>query len=344
MHKTLRYLIIGLFATPLFAQEGISVKGTITQQLPQGGHTIELLHLKLSSQAKNILGKRFQQENNLKKFSLKTPSSSLPKQIQLGMNNVPVLDQGTHGTCATFASIGALDAMLERGNYISPLCLLSLNEYLSTHARTHTLWDGGFPKQIFNIISMFGIINIDNQHQFGCGGLTEYPQHELQNYPELSVDNYYQISENLAENAPYHTTNIFDIFQFINDEKSIKTIESDAKLALAHGDRLTLGIILVPDEVVGAHGSFHQKGDSWVLSQNVKNYFQTGGSIAGHALIITGYDDNAVAIDDEGKKHKGLFTVRNSWGENSGDHGDYYVSYDYFRSLIADLIRIRKLY
>jgi len=42
---------------------------------------------------------------------------------------------------------------------------------------------------------------------------------------------------------------------------------------------------------------------------------------SGHEMLITGYDDNAVAKDENGYEHRGLLTLRNSWGEDVGDHG-----------------------
>jgi hypothetical protein len=343
MRKTLKFLFPLLFVSPLFAEQDITVQGTIVQEVPQNHHRIELLDLKLSSPAKHVLAERLQHEDFPQPIRLQNKLSARPSQIQLGMNKVPPLDQGPHGTCATFATVAALDAMTNKGDYISPLCLLTINEYLAAHARTTTLWDGGFPKQIFNLASMFGIVNMSNQQKFGCGGMTQYPKSTVSLYPQIDVDNYYAISENLQKIVRYDTTNIFDVFQFIYEERSIASVEANAKSALAHGDRLTLGIMIAPDDSVGAHGSYHKKNDTWVLSDKIKTYFESGDDIGGHALVLTGYNDNADVIDDEGKKHHGLFTVRNSWGPSAGDNGDYYISYDYFRALLIDLVRLRKL-
>ena len=51
-------------------------------------------------------------------------------------------------------------------------------------------------------------------------------------------------------------------------------------------------------------------------------------------------NDDAEAIDQQGKIHKGLFTLRNSWGSHAGDEGNYYVSYDYFKSWAFDLTKV----
>lgn len=60
-------------------------------------------------------------------------------------------------------------------------------------------------------------------------------------------------------------------------------------------------------------------------------------------MIITGYDDHATARDSAGHAHQGLFTLRNSWGWSVGDWGDFYMSYDYFNTLVMHGIVISKI-
>jgi C1A family cysteine protease len=57
-------------------------------------------------------------------------------------------------------------------------------------------------------------------------------------------------------------------------------------------------------------------------------------------MIITGYDDEAIAIDKLGHQHKGLFTLRNSWGSSVADKGNFYMSYDYFKTLAMEAYKI----
>src|SRR5437879_1335677 len=65
------------------------------------------------------------------KISHKTSSDfNLPPAINLGMNGVPVLDQGKHGSCVTFATTAAIDAVLGKGDYVSQLCSLELGSTL----------------------------------------------------------------------------------------------------------------------------------------------------------------------------------------------------------------------
>jgi C1A family cysteine protease len=47
-----------------------------------------------------------------------------------------------------------------------------------------------------------------------------------------------------------------------------------------------------------------------------------------HASVIIGFDDNFINIDGS----IGAFTVRNSWGEDFGDDGFFYIQYDFIKN------------
>lgn len=53
--------------------------------------------------------------------------------------------------------------------------------------------------------------------------------------------------------------------------------------------------------------------------------------LGGHAVVIVGFDDTRVMPD----KSKGCFIVRNSWGDNWGDHGYFYMPYAYVTSKLS---------
>lgn len=61
--------------------------------------------------------------------------------------------------------------------------------------------------------------------------------------------------------------------------------------------------------------SFYLTPASGIFTMPAQNEISLGG----HALLAGGYDDN--------KQH---FIVRNSWGEEFGDKGYYYIPYDFF--------------
>src|SRR5262245_37425480 len=80
---------------------------------------VTLMNFKLSTKEKQNL---FQRLSTNKYDATLATVDKLPSKIDLGMNRVPVLDQGRHGSCVTFAVTAALDAELGKGDYISQLC------------------------------------------------------------------------------------------------------------------------------------------------------------------------------------------------------------------------------
>ena len=123
--------------------------------------------------------------------------TSLPKHMQLGMNNVPVLDQGRHGTCATFATTAAIDALINQGDYISQLCLLQLGNYLSEEGHGPSGWYGGSHRAILERISTYGIINVKNQKKYGCAGVKNYP-YRTPSSTSMTIKDYAEHSEGAA--------------------------------------------------------------------------------------------------------------------------------------------------
>ena len=92
---------------------------------------IKLLNFKLSTKAIDALRVKNTLTSPAHYLRANTPT---PSEIQLGMNGVPVLDQGRFGTCVTFADTAAVDAALGKGDYISQLCLLQFGNYVTQHA------------------------------------------------------------------------------------------------------------------------------------------------------------------------------------------------------------------
>ena len=106
------------------------------------------------------------------------------------------------------------------------------------------------------------------------------------------------------------------------------------KKNLREGKRVTFGMLL--DDNMGEAGAlakFRRNYDSWVLTSELVKKIKKGGLKAGHEMIIIGYDDQATAWTKDGQASKGLFLVRNSWGKNAGDGGNFYISYEYFKAL-----------
>jgi len=173
-----RWTLFFLFSGVVTAQD-IEIVGSMKQpiKLVNRAHaTIEevtLMKVRLSDKAQQMLAAR---TTKFMKEDIPTRTLvGLQRQIQLGMNQVPVLNQGPHGTCTTFANTAAIDAVLGKGDYISQLCQLQLGFYLENNAYMPSGWNGTYGPIVLNQMSTFGIINKEQQAINGCGGLTEYP-------------------------------------------------------------------------------------------------------------------------------------------------------------------------
>ncbi len=309
--------------------------------------TINFLSIQFSNKAQQNFLARFSQVNS----RILTPKSSppswsnLPSKVDLGMQNVPVLDQGNYGTCVTFANTAAIDALIGKGDYVSQLCHLALGNYLEKNSYTPSGWNGSFSYLTLSQMDNFGIISKEKEKQIGCGGLTQYPSWGATPSETLSVEDYHRLSEDL-KNEAYQIAwssilNPYEITDSINSNKLLY----NAKKALAAGDRLTFGVVL-PDSttgLAGAVGTYHKTNDSWVLTPEIARDAYFYGDQVAHEMILIGYDDFAIAVDTQGRKYHGLFTLRNSWGKEVGDNGNFYMSYEYFKMLVIEIQRIRKL-
>ncbi len=305
---------------------------------------VMLMNIKLTSQQKQLL-----QEANYenKEASEPTELKMLPSQYDRGMNGTPVLDQGMHGTCATFANTAAIDALLGKGDYVSQLCQLSLGNYFEQKAYLPSGWEGSVGPLVLYQILGFGIINKTNQKIKSCGGLTDYPDHDLNNRGgSMSLDEFKELSEDLSERLDWQTLLSFEqrfAWETTNSIKPnallYKVKEVISSTRSYEDSRLTFGALLPVNYCsAGACARYHAEDDTWALTETIK--LDQDPYLAGHEMVITGYDDEAVAFDNEGHKHQGLLILRNSWGSDVGDQGNYYMSYDFFKKYVVEVQKI----
>lgn len=249
-------------------------------------------------------------ESRLEKLIQKKDSfqavSSLSKVVDLGMNNVPVLDQGNYGTCATFSATAILDALFNVGDYISQQCLLEIGVYKYHFWQTfYPGWDGGFPDSILNRVKYYGVVNKQKcPHLYPDNGAWMMPF----TYYSYSLKEPWVRKFNSKELTP---GNVFEI-----------------KRALDRGNRVLISNLLYLNFAPGGLPVNGKNNGLWALP-NTKNgilrmyndlLWNLSPDIFGaHAIIVTGYDDA-----------NQRFKIRNSWGPNAGDDGEFYMEYDYY--------------
>ncbi|MDP3559946.1 MAG: C1 family peptidase [Legionellaceae bacterium] len=348
-------MVYSVLATPVWADATVRITGAILEKVPTQSSglsvrksgtppmkTIALLRLQLNEQARKGIQHRAQALQTPQESS-EDSSSPLPRVVRLGMNGVPVLDQGAHGTCVTFASTAALDAIIGQGDYVSQLCPLALGQYLENQSYLPSGWDGSWAPYVLQRLIEFGVVSHESEKTTGCGGYYTYPTGMVETLPSLNnIDEYHAMSQPADQWMEW--TTLLSPIEALNDQVNTVQVLRKVKASLAAGDRVTYGVILQDFDagVGGAIGSHRVNNDTWVLTPQIlrDTIFRPDYS-AGHEMVITGYNDNAVAVDSEGHKHKGLLIVRNSWGDNIGNHGNFYMSYDYFQLLVLEAHRIR---
>ncbi|MDP3268168.1 MAG: C1 family peptidase [Legionella sp.] len=338
-------------STRLFAQD-VAVVGTMEQTLKApkintlnkkpASQKIRLLKMHLSKPAIETLGQRSNATMNHPSNLI--ASSPLPHKIELGMNNVPVLNQGSYGTCVTFATTAAMDASMNKGDYVSQLCQLQLGSYLAQNGYAPSGWDGSIGRLVLTQMDNFGVVNKEKQKLMGCGGMTEYPQDEQPiSDSGMALDQFHQLSEHLNETTAWSP--ILDMYQATMARTDTNKTLNDIKVALNEKDRVTFAVLLLDFDLglMGAVGTHHANFDTWVLTPEIARDIYLRPMFGGHEMVITGYDDDAIATDEQGHQHKGLLTLRNSWGNEFGDKGDFYMSYDYFKVLVVEAQRIHSM-
>jgi len=225
--------------------------------------------------------------------------------VDLGMANVPVLDQGQFGTCVTFSSTAALDARISGGDFISQQCSLALDQALGDN-----YWEGAdYPSQIIDPLKAYGVVSKDKcPEQYGDDS-------------ELVNPSDYKLLADAAESAEVEqVTYIY----------SAKADLNAVKAALKSGHRVLMAFSLNGDDQLAVQG-FNVKVDGvqdvgglWACKQRSSaNYCQN--SNAGHEVLVIGYDDT-----------QQLLKIRNSWNVQVGDDGDYYMTYTYFNTMAVD--------
>lgn len=227
----------------------------------------------------------------------------------LGMENVPVLDQGSYGTCVTFATTAALDAVLKRGDFISQQGSLELD-----YALGDNWWNGAYtPMDILLPLQ-----------QHGVAAKKGYPRDYPRAFYRTTLAAYLKLIDSDA------SAEVKKVQYTYNKGSNLNFVRE----AINRNHRVLIGFIV--DTTIS--GSIHgyditingqkKKGGLWACQQgNVANRCVKNN--AGHEVVITGYDDE-----------QQLLKIRNSWGTSVGDEGEYYMTYKYFELMVLDSTEI----
>ncbi len=263
-----------------------------------------------------------------------------PFQYDLGMSNVPVLDQGQYGTCVTFASTAALDARLSLGDFISQQCSLMLDKALGKD-----YWDGAYyPSEIIDPLQKYGVVK-----QEKCNAT--YPSRNA----SISVSQYQSLADKEV------SAKVSQLKYTYYGQNNLNALKS----AISAKKRVLIAFLLNPNSKDGVKGydvsvkGVKKYGGLWACSNPdvspqptpspyeqclidwpdfkwfcdmyYRSEISSGGENcgrfnAGHEVVVVGYDDA-----------QKLLKIRNSWGTSVGDSGEYYMSYEFFSSQVVDM-------
>lgn len=330
-------------------KHGLRVNGTIPAQITLANHqkkTIHLMHITLSPIVAKQLGDNIAAILKNPTSPARLQGSDLPAIKYLGMNAVPVLDQGMWGTCATFATTASIDALfpLLYESQVSQLCNLQLGVTLGNGDDGG--WQGSFGYVVFNQINQYGYINKAYQHATGCGSLKNYPTYSFENGNAMPVADF-KANSNMTFNTNDWTPIVSYNGSFSPlDPSAAEKALINVKNALNQGYRVVFGSLIDENAgEVGALGTYNYiASDTWVMTPQIQQDVTNNQGIGGHEIIIDGYNDNACATyaDASGQPAKqcGLLRIRNSWSALAGDKGDYYMSYDHFKGMAIEVYAI----
>ncbi|MCT4599490.1 MAG: hypothetical protein N4A32_01150 [Marinifilaceae bacterium] len=131
---------------------------------------------------------------------------------------------------------------------------------------------------------------------------------------------YYGV-ESVSKFKPYKTeaTSSYDV----------NVISAMKQYLFDHADGSKVGgLIIFSANAHSMNCDKNYNGESNTGYKSIVNAFAPGSSGA-HSMTIVGYDDDVVASDGS----KGAFIVMNSWGEDWGDRGRFYMPYELIKSL-----------
>lgn len=339
--------ILLINTTSCLAVEGLHINGMVEKKITlpnQQTKIIQLMRISLSPAVSTTLSNHamFILQNSNHRFA--PQSSDLPSAKFIGMNGEPVLDQGNWGTCATFATTGAVNAIypLADNARISQLCNLEVGRTLKNGSDGG--WNGSTGETVLKQINQYGYIDLAYQTQKGCGGLKKYPLKGKKKGKAMTIANF------TAHSQMHFTEKDWTpIVAEQSDSKPLTPAQADnainnIKTAINSGYRVIFGTLIDPNVGdVGTAGKYNGSDqDAWVMIPTIQIDLQKNIEMEGHEMIIDGYDDTACATVSYAHQPKnteqqcGLFRLRNSWGTDAGYQGDYYMSYDYFKAMMMD--------
>ncbi|GEM_PF-1163614 len=239
---------------------------------------------------------------------------ALPSSVDLSADLPPVGDQGRQGSCVGWATSYYYKTWLEKQEHTS--WDLSNPWYQFSPSFVYNQINGGFDlgafiSSAFYLMETKGDVDIEEM-PYDDSDWTTQPT-----AADLEAAKPYRIPEGWGYLwiqwwfGPYNPPNPIE----------------NAKALIASGKMLVMGIPIYSD--------FPDFGAN--LPRPYYDYNETSPFVGGHAVCITGYDDNANPSGAD-PDHRGGFKMVNSWGItwNGLSRGFVYLSYDFVKRYVRE--------
>ncbi len=237
-----------------------------------------------------LLSEDITKNPRIKKVELTAVLNTLPSSVDLSANMPPVGDQGIQNCCVAWAVGYYYKTYQEWQDY--GWSVTNPNHIFSP-AFIYNHIDGGQDSGSY-VSDAFQLLN-----ENGCATIAEFPYNDTNctAWP----------SESVYRDAINYRSGDFTYIQTVNSTAGIDQV----KQLLADGNIAVLGIYVYNNL---------ENINNFNNTYCVKN--ATGSSLGGHALTFVGYDDNMVTADGTG-----AFKMINQWGNEWGDNGYCWMSY-----------------
>lgn len=228
---------------------------------------------------------------------------ALPAQVDIRMQCTPIAHQGITNACAAFASVDGLAEFLAK------------RQGKQMDYAPRFIWN--LSRQTSGELTQnVGVDYRDAMRMITKVGLipeTKFP------FPSAAQQNNPTDFSRLIAELPSPTLIAEAASNRIFSEVQVLNSADEMKASVAAGMPVVFGIAVFPSIEDAKNGVIPMP------SQNEQ-------AVGGHIMLCVGYDDN-----------KQQFIVRNSWGQNWGDHGYGYLPYTYIRADLAHVGMTAKL-
>jgi Cysteine protease len=230
------------------------------------------------------------------------------KVVDHRANQTPVKKQGDRATCVAFAAMAQIEAVIKANEQQD----VDLSEQYAYWLFMNI--DGR--DQCNDMLLTTDVATYLTDH-----GICEEALCPYEDRNTVTKDCAQEPSPEAKNNAKYGITD-YKTISSMGDYNITNLDYIEAILCGGHDIVVGLELALVDVDHDGLHDVWLDETGKRALSLSRTD--ATPGNAPGHAMLLVGYDKTSAT--------KPFFIMKNSWGPDRGDHGYFYLTYDYFKT------------